>query len=61
MADTDSKIEALLKDPTHGAWDGEDSKMVYTPNPSFFDEVTPTQLAQYFEDNGKDFFFLKLP
>ena len=57
----DEKITTLLGDPDHGTWRKEGDVGVYTPNPSFFHEVNPLQLATFFHEYGGKHQRLNLP
>ena len=57
----DTKIEQLLSDPDHGTWRKEGEVGVFTPNPSFFADVRPMQLATFFHEYGGEHQRLNLP
>jgi hypothetical protein len=55
------KISAQLDDPEHGSWHDDGKFQIYTPHPSFFDEVNPHHLVDYFEQHAPEDHRLHLP
>jgi hypothetical protein len=55
------KISAQMDDPEHGSWHDDGKFQIYTPRPSFFAEVNPHHLVDYFEQHAPEDHRLHLP